>query len=498
MPASKKGNGSDNGQVSSKFIRECLSANELGDGMLYAEANRNHFLFNKSAGEWMAWAGHHWQQDIMNDAKAGVEDVAKIYLDEAKRIVDQIDAAIKKKEKERAQQLQETQDKIYKRVGRLRSERGRTNTLKFAHTNPSNAIAITGEELDTNPWLLACKNGVIDLQTGRLRPGRIDDYISKACPVEWKGLDHPAPAWEKAVTEIFDSNQSMVDYINRLLGYSITGLTYERIMPVFFGKLGFNGKGTIVETVKHVMGPLAAPIMSELLLDQGRVKNSAGPSPDIMSLKGLRIAFASETDQGRRFSQSKVKLLTGGDTLRGRNPHAIYETVFEPTHMVILLTNHQPQATGDDNAFWKRLHLIQFELSFVTHKPVHDHERPADLALKEKLITEGPGILAWLVRGCLEWQRIGLDPPPKIIKDTNQYRQEEDILEGFIKDCCYEDPKTLTPSADLFDKFKEWYSENVTKRGFVGRKQFGRMMGMRFDRVKKGTQHYVGIGLLID
>lgn len=497
-------------EISSRFIQDCLYANELGDGMLAAALFKDRFLFNKSSDEWLSWEGHHWERDIMAKAKASVENVAQEYLSEASRIVGRIGEAIEKKDRDTQSKLQDVQEIIYKRVGRLRSERGRANTLKFAHTNISNQIAIKGDELDINPWLLACKNGVIDLRTGELRPGRPDDLISKASPVEYLGIDTPAPNWEAFLKQIliiieFPPDKSdpiikehppLVDYVQRLFGYGLTGFTLEHFLPILFGQ-GRNGKGVLVETISSILGNYMGPIQAEMLLDQGRVKNSAGPSPDIMALRGLRIAFASETDQGRRFSTSRVKWLTGGDTLKGRYPHDKYETEFNPTHTLFLMTNSKPDVSDDDFAFWERVHLIPFALSFVERKPEKFNERPADKHLGQKLLAEAPGILASLVRGCLEWQRIGLSPPPVVIDATREYRRDEDLLGHFMNECCYEDPGTETTAKELYARFGEWWKINVSRK-VLSQKKFGGMMVKKFNRSKSGTYRYFGIGLLPD
>ena len=480
-------------EISSRFIQDCLHANELGDGMLFAEIHRDLFLYNKLAADWLSWCGHYWDRDIMEDVVASVETVADRYLAEARKLVDEIGNFVKNGEKERADDLKTLQDRIYKRVLRLRSERGRANCLKFAHTNKSNQLAIKGDELDTNHWLMACKNGVVDLRTGELRPGRPEDLISKASPVEYAGIDAPAPVWERTLDEIFMGHQPLIDYVARLFGYGITGLTIEHFLPIFYGQ-GRNGKGVIIETISQVLGDLMAPIQAEMLLDQGRVKNSAGPSPDIMALRGLRIAFASETDQGRRFSTSRVKWLTGGDTLKGRFPHDKYEVEFSPTHMLILMTNSKPDVSDDDFAFWERVHLVPFELSFVEREPEKDNERPADKYLRQKLAEEGPGILAWLIRGCMEWQRIGLEPPAKVVDATREYRRDEDLLGHFLMDCCFEDPKMETAAADLYDRFRKWWEINVSRK-ILSQKKFGGMMVKKFKRSKSGTYRYFGVGL---
>lgn len=482
------------GGVDSAFVRRCLHANELGDGMLYAELMRGRFVYNKASAEWLAWAGHHWERDIMAAAAASVEAVAESYIDEAAALGREIGQAQGTDGKEAGDRLKKEQDYLYDRVRRLRSDRGRQNALKFAATNPKNQLAIRGDELDADPWLLACANGVVELKTGELRDGRRDDMLEKACPTEWSGIETPAPTWDGFLLQVFSENRALVDFVRRLMGYAITGLTIEHVLPILWGQ-GRNGKGTLVETVSRVLGTLAGPIQSEMLLDQGRSKSSSGPSPDIMALRGLRLAFASENDEGRRFSPSRVKWLSGGDTLVGRAPHDRYETHFTPTHTLILLTNHKPHAPSDDFAFWERVALIPFDLSFVAREPVAQNERPADRYLPQKLREEAPGILAWLVRGCLEWQVRGLDPPA-IVKDaTAEYRRDEDILSDFIEECCHVDAGAETSAASIYTAFSEWWEQNVSKKP-LSQKKFGKMMCARFKREKVGTYKYYGVGLV--
>ena len=484
----------NNGELSSKFVRECLYANELGDGMLYAAIHKDQFVFNKSTGEWLTWGGSFWERDIMNQAASVVETVAERYLKEAYKLVNQITEAKQAKESKKAVGLKATQDAIYTRVSRLRSNRGREQCLKMAHTNRENALAIKGDELDTKSWFLACQNGVIDLRTGKLRKGRPDDYLSKASPVEYIGVNYPAPLWESTLLEIFSGDHELVDFIRRLFGYALTGLHTEHIFPILWGK-GWNGKGTIIETISYVLGPLAGPIQSEMMLDQWRPKGSTGPSPDIMALKGLRMAFASESDEGRRLSPSRVKWLTGGDTLVGRNPYDKYEIKFTPTHTLFLQTNDKPIPPQDDFAFWERSILIPFELSFVDRKPQGKFERRADKDLREKLEKEGHGILSWLVRGCLEWQDQGLNIPPVVIGAGKDWRRDEDILQDFLDTCCSLDPAAEEQASKIYPVFKVWYEKNISKKS-ISQKRFGRMMSKRFKREKKGTYVYYGVVLL--
>ena len=487
------GSGGDE-KIDRKFVRDCLFANQLGDGMLYAALHKGKFVLNMTAMEWLKWTGHYWELDELEESLSSVENVAQRFLQEARDMVSDIDSAIQKGEEEKANSLKETQKNIYKRVSRLRSENGRKNCRNFAAVNQHNPLSVSGNVFDQDPWLFACRNGVIDLRTGHLRPGRCEDWISKASPVEYTGVDTPAPVWEETLLQIFDGGEELREYMNRLLGYGITGLRSEAVLPIMWGKYR-NGKTTIVETVKSILGPLATPIPSELLLDQGRSQSASAANPAIMSLKGTRVAFGSESDEGRRFSTAMVKLLSGADTLVGRNPYDRRPTTFIPTHLLVLLTNFKPHAPANDPAFWIRVILIPFPLSFVDN-PVRDNERQRDLSIPGKLKEEESGILAWLVRGCLRWQRDGLAPPQVIVAATEKYRREEDMLEDFLEQRCHLDSKSEVPASDIYDAFKEWHSANVSKRYSVSQKKFGSLMKDKFDKVKRGTYFYKGVRLL--
>lgn len=367
-------------------------------------------------------------------------------------------------------------------------------------------VVITGEMVDAQPMLLGCANGEAGLRTGRHRPGRPENWITKASPYPMATgpeIDHylrtgegcPCPAFEAFLLCIMNGVQAMVDYLRRVLGYGITGLTREHVFLIFFGG-GRNGKGTLIEILQKILGPLAGPIPAEMLLDQGRSRSSAGPSPDIMALRGLRIAFASETDQGRRFAASRVKWLSGGDTLTGRNPHDRAQVTFPPSHLLILATNFKPRANADDHAFWARMHLVDFPLSFV-ERPTAPHERPIDRNLEEKLLAEAPGILAWLVRGCLEYQEQGLNPPPAVLSATAEYRRGEDELADFLEEKCIIAPGSEVTAKAVYSAFRDWFTANVGDKP-PSQKRFGEMLGRRFQKDHNGpgkTVRYVGLDL---
>jgi len=484
-------------KITSKLIQDCLFANELGDGIIYATLFRDQFLYCKNTQEWFEWAGHSWQRDIMSRSLAGVERVVDHYLAEYKRVsqriieineTDEVDAASKIK------RLTGQQTALLTRARGLRSDRRRTACLKFAHTI-DDPVAIAGEEFDSKPMLFPCANGVVDLETGRLKPGRPGDYLSMASPIDFLGFDEEARLWEKSLLEIFNGNEELVAYLQRLFGYAITGLVNEKVFPVLYGRTGWNGRSLIVETISHVMGALAGSIPAEMLLSQKYSKSSSGPSPDIMSLKGIRMAFASEIDEGQRFSASKIKWLTGKDELVGRSPHDKYPTRFSPTHKLFLMTNTQPQAPPNDKAFWERLHLIPFMISFVNRDPQEAHERRAILDLDQQILKEAPGILAWLVKGCLLWQKHGLKPPRDVTEATELYRRNEDLLADFIDECCFREQAAKEKSSALYGRFVDWYHDNIGKSEPSGT-WFGKQLSQKFEKWKsEGCVMYQGIKL---
>jgi len=487
----KKDDG-DGGVTDSVFIMQCLRENELGDGNLFKKLYREDFVFNKATDGWLAWEGHHWSVDSMDSALASVEGVAQVFQDEARRISKEIAKIEATDNGGGVGQLKHQRDSLNRRVAALRSSGRRKNCLGFVHTS-ADAMAIKGDEIDQKPWLVACKNGVINLKTGELEPGRHRDMLLKASPVEWQGIDAPCPIWEQSISEIFSEIKPLVDCFQRICGYAMVGQVLQSILVVMTGR-GRNGKSMIVETMAKVLGPLSGAIPSEMLLDQFR-SSSSGPTPDIMSLRGLRMAFASETDDGCKISPSRVKWLTGNDTITGRNPHDKHPVQFKPSHTLFLLTNHKPHAPAEDFAFWERIVLFPFDLSFVDREPRNENERRADPDRSRKLEEELPGILAWMVRGCLSWQVQGVAPPAAVQEAVQSYQREEDMIAEFVEACCIVGEQYSVGATAVYIEFETWWKNNVSN--FVPKqKKFGGWFSKRYERRKEGSMKYFGVGLI--
>ena len=480
-------------QVDVRFVNQCYHNKERGDGVLYATLHRDKFVYNKSTEHWLVFNGNHWEIDKMHKSHAAVETVAMRYPEHALSFNPEIfelegklaeaeleKANLEKDEKKDPDAISDADNKIGKlkrelkwlrdnrkeyndRAGHLRNMRRAKNCLEWSH-KIDYPLAIVGEELDRQPHLLPCANGVVDLRTGKLKEGKPDDYLLKAIKVPYDPKAK-CPTWDKFIKEIHRDDPDLADFIKRLLGYAIAGLTTEHFIAVFIGE-GRNGKGTMFEVINDILGDLAWSIQPELILDQKNAKSSAGPSADLVSLMGRRIVVASETDENRRISASKVKQLTGGDTICARAPHDKYEINFIPSHTLFLYTNHVPQGLTKDFALLKRLLFIKYPLKFIDDPDPEDpNQRPRDPELPGKLIQEKEGILRWLVEGHLEWRKNGLNPPDAIKADVETLRRQEDDLGRYIDDMCKKvEPEVALPFSDFYKDFKEWYLETVNEK----------------------------------
>jgi putative DNA primase/helicase len=277
-----------------------------------------------------------------------------------------------------------------------------------------------------------------------------------------------------------------------LLGYGITGLAILHVFIILWG-MGRNGKGTLLETLKAVLGEFALKTESELLLEQKQARQAGAPNSSVLSLRGRRIVWASETSDGRRLNTGKLKELVGGDTLNARPLFGKHHIQFAPSHLLLLLTNSKPVAPAGDYALWQRVHLIPFDRAFIDN-PKALNESKADPYLLDKLKAEASGILAWLVRGCLTWQKEGLNPPDIVRAATEDYKNDEDTLGHFIDERCILGEACHVRAGELFQAWKAWAEINGST--YLSGKTFGTEIRRRFSRDEDNAgKYYIGIGL---
>lgn len=465
------------------FVLKCLRASQKGDGLLFTALHRGKLICAPELkGQWFEWTGSYWKQVFVHRAEAAVEAVVAKY--DATRahyenLRHEADRAGDKDESRRCQKICES---LRKRITTLRERSGVTACLQFALSNDEPLI-VRIEDFDADAMLFGVANGVIDLRTGEHRPGRPEDLVKRTAPVDWQGIDAPCPTWEKFVREIVGEDEEVAGFLQRVFGYSMTGLSCEPLFVVLAGE-GRNGKTVMIETLGKVLGDYMAPIGAELLLDQGQARDVDKPTPTIMSLRGLRIAYAAETDDNRKFSISRVKWLSGDDRLTGRYMWDRDPTSFYPTHTLLLLTNHRPHAGAHEYAFWDRLRLVNFPYRYVDN-PRQENERQRDRTLPGQLEKELPGILAWLVRGCLLYQRYGISPPASVLAATEEYKREEDVMQDFVDECLVEQLDHRLSSTEIYDVFARWYAKNRGKR-VPTIHSFGKHLGRKLTKERRG------------
>jgi len=400
----------------------------------FAELHAGDLRYVAAWGKWLSWTGTHWQFDETLHAY----DLARAVCREA--------AAECNKQKI---------------ASALASAKTVAAIERLAKAD--RRLAATIDQWDADPWLLNTPEGVIDLRTGARRPARPDDYLTKITAVAPGGS---CPRFLSFLDEITAGDAALVAYIRRVFGYGLTGDTREHAL--FFGYgTGRNGKSVLLKTVADILGAYHKTAGIETFT----ASNSDRHPTDLAGLRGARLVTAVETEEGRRWAESRIKSLTGGDTVSAR---FMRQDFFEyrPQFKLVIAGNHKPSLRSVDEAIRRRFHLIPFAVTIPADK--------ADPELADKLKAEWPGILQWLIAGCLEWQRDGLRPPQAVLDATAAYLEAEDAVAAWIDDRCDRDPKAWEQSTDLFGSWSAWaekagepagkmkvFSQTLESRGFA-------------------------------
>jgi putative DNA primase/helicase len=344
-------------------------------------------------------------------------------------------------------------------------------------------IPVLPAALDQDAWLLNVANGTVELVSGQLREHRREDMITKLCPTAYHP-DAACPVWERTLLAIFNRKPDLVGYVQRLLGYCLTGDVSEQILAILWGR-GSNGKSLLINTFMDVLGTDYAQKGSRDLFMAHKSDNHPTALAD---LHGRRFVACVETREGGRLDEALIKELTGSDPIKARYLYREYFH-FRPSHKCVLATNHKPKIRGTDDGIWRRPRLIPFTVRFWD--PDKGESGPehlkADKRLPERLKAEYPGILAWCVRGCLDWQRGGLRAPSEVVAATTQYRGEQDLVAAFLTECCLTGADYRCKSAALWERFSRW-QEQAGEPHAVGRTAFGEAL------VERGYRRYTNNG----
>jgi putative DNA primase/helicase len=361
--------------------------------------------------------------------------------------------------------------------------------VDLARSDP--AITILPSQLDVDPWLLNCLNGTIDLKTGELRPHLREDFITRVCPVNYDP-DAGFLLWDEFL-ERTHPNAEMRGFMRRAGGYTITGLSTEEKLFFCHGDAN-TGKSTFLQALNATLGGYSpAPGYSATAdFDTFLAKDrNSGHTADIARLAGARMVISVEVEEGKKLAEGLVKHITGGEIITASHK---YQSSFEymPSFQLWLAANQRPVVRADDNAMWRRILQIPFEVVIP--------EAERDPGIKATLIdpeVAGPAILAWLVRGCLEWQHMGLAPPGKVQEATAKYREEMDPIAEYLEDRCVIQAGAEADNNDLYQDYLKWAGAAGVRRP-LGRKTFTQVLKSRgFEQARENKKRYwPGIGLL--
>jgi putative DNA primase/helicase len=397
-----------------------------GDGGLedaialaFAHEHADGYRYVAKSSQWMRWNGARWQD----------EDTLSAF-DESR--------------------------KLCRMAG---DSRAKTVAAVITLARSDRRMAATIDQWDRNAMVLNAVGATIDLSTGRTRDPCRDDYITKIAGSSIADYGTPHPLWSGFLDRVTDADEHLIGFLQRYAGYCLTADVGEHVLAFLFGP-GGNGKGVFIGTLTRILGDYAVTAPMEMFLAS---KHDRHPT-EIARLKGARLVVAQETQKGRRWDEAKLKNLTGGDRLSGHFMRQDYFD-FDPTHKLLVAGNHKPSLSSIDEAMRRRLLLVPFTVAI----PVEER----DPAFADKLVPEHPAILRWMVDGCLEWQREGLDVPERVRQASEDYFADQDTFEQWMEDCLIVgDPRAFTTTRVLFTSWKGWAeARNMapgTEMAFVG------------------------------
>jgi putative DNA primase/helicase len=409
---------------------QSLKKTDAGNSEAFAFLHGEDFRFDHAKEKWLAWNDRYWIEDMDGEADRAALETARERL-AAAALIEHFE------DRQAGIQWALASESVHRRKTMLISARS-VKTLATRTT-----------DYDQDAFLLTVGNGTLDLRTGKLREARREDLITRATDVPYDP-SASAPRWANFLNEVFGGDSEIIAYVQRAVGYSLTGNTREQCFFLLCGT-GANGKTTFLETIVRLFGTHAATAAFSAFLVQ---HNQGGPRPELAALCGARFVKAAEADHKASLDESVMKALSGEDTISVRR---LYHEGFEyrPQFKIWLATNHKPAIWETSDAIWRRIKLIEFNRQFTGSR--------ADSGLRGKLEAELPGILAWAVQGCLEWQKIGLKEPQRVSVATLGYRQESDQIGRFLKDRCDLQLDSRTPAKMLYDAYVGWCGKNHEK-----------------------------------
>lgn len=400
-------------------------------------------------GVWVVWNSGRWQPD----AELLAEDIVKQELRIiASKLMKQGGAVKEQKE------AQQTATQICS-AGKAAAVRGLMQSDR--------TIAVSMDALDHNPWLLNTPSGIVDLKTGELNPSDPDALCTKSTAVP-AAFGVECPEWRRFLGEATGGDKELELYLQRLSGYCLTGSTQEQNLTFIWGS-GENGKSVFLNAIAGI----AADYAKVASMETFTASHSDKHTTDIAMLTGARLVTASETQAGKRWDEAKIKGLTGGEPITARFMRQDNFT-YLPQFKLVFIGNHRPEIRDVDRAMRRRIQMVPFDI-----KP-----KIIDKELAAKLRLEWPAILAWMIEGCLEWQKIGLALPASVRGETEKYFEGEDAVGRWLAECTEAEPTAITLVADLFASWREWSNGTAEYTGSLKRLSAA-LMARKFERTQE-------------
>lgn len=423
---------------------------------------------------WHLW-GPPWKHDDLGALKMA-QGLGKLIAQEAAGMATWVAAAADAQEMKRRQDAMDTRFK-WARASESAATIDASMRLAAAH------LSCKAEQLDSNPMLLGLPSGVLELDTGTHREHRHADLVTKLAGARYNP-HATAPKWEKFLSEIMDGDPELINFVQRLFGYCLSGRRSEHILPVAWGG-GANGKSTLLGTMQHVLGEYAGTAAPGLLIQRGGSEHPTG----LADLQGRRLVIVSETGEAGKLNEEQVKALTGGDTITARRMRQDFFQ-FQPTHQLILQTNHRPRVTGNDEGIWRRLRLVPFAVTVPAERRNH--------ALPDELRAEADGILVWALEGWGKYQASGMNTPGKVKAATAEYRDASDQIGAFLSECTEGGDLCSTAAGQLYRAYSEWCKDSGDRPR--PQREFGMRLSERgFENFQSsGVRKWRGLMLAVD
>ena len=437
-----------------------LTANlsDTGNAECIAELLGERIVFCHTRKKWFMWDRVRWRADSLNR-------------------IQQVAVRVARERQRAALTLNNFDERKRLLTWAISSENVKRVDSALKAAQSLKGIGVSADSFDQNPFLATVKNGTLELKDGIFRSSCPEDYLTKQLGAEYSP-EATAPRWTQFLEEVFGGDQEMISYIQRAVGYSLTGDASEQVLFLCYGN-GANGKSVFLEVLDQLLGDYAATASFETF-DAGRRGDS---SNDLAALQGKRFVTVIETDDDRRLAEAKVKSVTGQDSISCRFLYGEFFT-YRPQFKIWMAMNHMPVIRGTDRGIWRRIHLIPFTQSF---------EGRADKSLSGKLRSELSGILNWALEGLREWQRVGLNVPQAVREATEEYRRESDSIGQWVEERLSKNPAAEMPAKKGYGDSNLWTLERGEKP--FSQKRWGISMKERGFEKKRVSAGYVYSGV---